>query len=169
MQQESQLISKGQAIKEASEKRHAETMTALQAEIEQLTSQYNTMKDENQRYEKTLLGQFDGADKQYTEALESYDTDMRDKNKERDEMQGDLDDQLQQLAQIKEQWAERIEEKRRREALDEIIKRKEEAQRKQQDTLHSAARFLQAHYRGMLARREMDRARKGKKGKRRKK
>jgi len=37
---------------------------------------------------------------------------------------------MQQLSQIKEQWSERIEEKRRREALDEIIKRKEEVHRR---------------------------------------
>ena len=46
---------------------------------------------------------------------------------------------------------------------------KKEKQEKEMKTLHEAARFLQAHYRGMQARRDMDRARKGKKGKRRKK
>jgi hypothetical protein len=40
-----------------------------------------------------LLTQYDGADKQYTEALESYDTEMREKNKERDDTRADLDDQ----------------------------------------------------------------------------
>ena len=165
---ESTLMSKGQTIKEASEKRHQETMTQLQRTIDDLTAEYTSLKGGNQTTEKTLLTNYDNADKQYTEALESYDQDMRDKNKERDETQADLEDQLQQLAQIKEQWAERQEEKRRREDLDEIIKRKEEYHRKQQDTLNKAAQFLQAHYRGMLARREMDRARKGKKGKRRK-
>ena len=143
-------------------------MTQLQRTIDDLTAEYTSLKGGNQTTEKTLLTNYDNADKQYTEALESYDQDMRDKNKERDETQADLEDQLQQLAQIKEQWAERQEEKRRREDLDEIIKRKEEYHRKQQDTLNKAAQFLQAHYRGMLARREMDRARKGKKGKRRK-
>ena len=161
-------MSKGQMIKEASEKRHQETMAQLQRTIDDLTADYTSLKGGNQTTEKTLLTNYDNADKQYTEALESYDQDMRDKNKERDETQADLEDQLQQLAQIKEQWAERQEEKRRREDLDEIIKRKEEHHRKQQDTLNKAAQFLQAHYRGMLARREMDRARKGKKGKRRK-
>jgi len=42
--------------------------------------------------------------------------------------------------------------------------KKEAEQRKKMDTLNKAAQFLQAHYRGMLARREMERARKGKKG-----
>lgn len=116
-----------------------------------------------------MLTQFDGADKQYTEALESYDQEMRERNKERDETQADLEDQEQHLVQIREQWAERIEEKRRREDLAEIIKKKQLAHKKHMDTLDKAAQFLQAHYRGMLARRDMERARKGKKGKRRKK
>ena len=166
---ESTLMTKGQTIKESSEKRHQETMAQLQRTIDDLTAEYTGLKGGNSVAEKTLLTNYDNADKQYTEALDSYDQDMRDKNKERDETQADLEDQLQQLAQIKEQWAERIEEKRRREDLDEIIKRKEEANRKHTETLNKAAQFLQAHYRGMLARREMDRARKGKKGKRRKK
>lgn len=64
---------------------------------------------------------------------------MREKNKERDETKADLEDQEQHLEQIKEQWAERIEEKRRREDLDKIIKKKEDEQRKETDTLHKAA------------------------------
>lgn len=55
---------------------------------------------------------------------------MRERNKERDETQADLEDQEQHLAQIREQWAERKEEKRRREDLAEIIKRKELAHKK---------------------------------------
>jgi septal ring factor EnvC (AmiA/AmiB activator) len=116
-----------------------------------------------------LLGQYDGADKQYTEALESYDQDMRDKNKERDETRADLEDQEDQLRQIREQWAERREEARKRENLQAILDKKKEIQRKETDTLNQASKFLQAHYRGMLARREQERSRKGKKGKRRKK
>lgn len=94
---------------------------------------------------------------------------MRDKNKERDGYKADLDEQEYQLSQIRSSWSERVEEKRKREALQKIMDEKKEKQEKEMNTLHEAARFLQAHYRGMLARRDMDRARKGKKGKRRKK
>ena len=94
---------------------------------------------------------------------------MREKNKERDDTEADLKDQEYQLSQIRDQWAERLEEKRKREALALIMRKKEEQQRKEMDTLNKAAQFLQAHYRGMLARKDMEKARKGKKGKRRKK
>ena len=57
-----------------------------------------------------------------------------------------------------------MEERRKRDNLKAIMDKKEAEQRKKMDTLNKAAEFLQAHYRGMLARREMERARKGKKG-----
>ncbi len=94
---------------------------------------------------------------------------MREKNRERDDQAADLEDHEQQLAQIREQWAERKEEKRRREDLAEIIRVKEEAQKKHMDTLNKASQFLQAHYRGMLARRDQAKVSKGKKRKGRKK
>ena len=161
---ENQLTARGQGIKEASEKRHQETMHALQATIEQLTGDLKQVKDENLVAEKALLTAYDGADKQYTEALNSYDTEMSEKTKEKNEAEADCQDAEYQLSQIREQWSERIEERRKREALKAIMDKKEADQRKKQDTLNKAAQFLQAHYRGMLARREMERARKGKKG-----
>ena len=95
---ESDLMTKGQLIKEGSEQRHASTMTSLQQSIDGLNADYNALKAGNQTAEKTLLTNYDNADKQYTEALESYDQDMRDKNKERDEFQAELEDQMQNLA-----------------------------------------------------------------------
>lgn len=114
---ENQLATKGQAIKEANQKHHTEKMNELRNLLNDLTVELKQVKDENAAAEKLLLNLYDGADKQYTEALESYDTEMREKNKERDDTHADLMEQENQLAQIREQWAERIEEKRKREAL----------------------------------------------------
>ena len=144
-------------------------MKDLQTELDELTQQLTEVKKANQDAEKALMGNFENADKAYTDALDSYDTEMREKNKERDDTKADLDEQEYHLSQIRDQWAERREEKRKREALQKIMDEKKEKHEKEMNTLHEAARFLQAHYRGMLARRDMERARKGKKGKRRKK
>ena len=119
--------------------------------------------------EKQLVTQYDGADKQYTEALASYDVDMADKTKEKNEALTDCTDAEYQLKQFQEQWEERMEERRKRDNLKAIMDKKEAEQRKKRDTLNKAAQFLQAHYRGMVARRDMAKASKGKKGKRRKK
>ena len=51
---------------------------------------------------------------------------MREKNKERDDTEADLKDQEYQLSQIKEQWNERVEERRKREALQLIMRKKKE-------------------------------------------
>ena len=167
---ENQLTADGKKIQAAMQKRHEETMQNLQQTIEQLSNELIDMKAANSGAERTLLTQYDGADKQYTEALNSYDTEMAEKTKEKQEAEADCQDAEYQLSQIREQWAERIEERRKREALKAIMDKKEAEQRKKLDTLNKAAQFLQAHYRGMVARRDMERARKGKKGgKRRKK
>lgn len=139
-------------------------MHQLKATIEQLNGDLAQVKADNFGNEKVLITQYDGADKQYTEALNSYDTEMSEKTKEKNEAEAECQDQEYQLSQIREQWAERIEESRKREALKAIMDKKEAEQRKKMDTLNKAAEFLQAHYRGMLARREFEKSRKGKKG-----
>ena len=50
------------------------------------------MESQNRAAEKTLLTQYDGADKQYTEALNSYDTEMSEKTKEKSEAEADCQD-----------------------------------------------------------------------------
>jgi len=65
-------------------------MNELRNLLNDLTVELKQVKDENSNAEKLLLNSYDGADKQYTEALESYDTEMREKNKERDDTRADL-------------------------------------------------------------------------------
>jgi len=57
-----------------------------------------------------------------------------------------------------------VEESRKREALKEIMDKKQAEQRKREETLNKAAEFLQSHYQGMMARRDQEKLRKGKKG-----
>ena len=49
------------------------------------------------------------------------------------------------------------------------MEKKKQEQQKQMDLLNRAAEWMQAHWKGLLARREMERARKGKKKKKKKK
>ena len=83
--QENQLSIKCEAIKEASEKRHQERMRELAQHIEELKAELKMVQDMNSNAEKQLLQQYDGADKLYTEALDQYDNDMREKNKDKEE------------------------------------------------------------------------------------
>ena len=161
---ENQLTADGRKIQAAMQKRHEDTMAQLNNTIVQLTGELQEMESQNRAAEKTLLTQYDGADKQYTEALNSYDTEMSEKTKEKSEAEADCQDAEYQLSQIRDQWKERQDESRKRDDLKAIMDKKEAEQRKKLETLDKAAQFLQAHYRGMVARRDMERARKGKKG-----
>lgn len=89
------------------QKRHEDTMAQLNNTIVQLTGELQEMESQNRAAEKTLLTQYDGADKQYTEALNSYDTEMSEKTKEKSEAEADCQDAEYQLSQIRDQWKER--------------------------------------------------------------
>ena len=71
---------------------------------------------------------------------------------------------------IKEQWEQRVYERKKQEEVDEIIRVKKAEQDKQMQQLHKAAEYIQAHWLGLIARRDADKARKKgkKKGKKKK-
>jgi hypothetical protein len=59
----------------------------------------------------------------------------------------------------------RLQEKKKRDQIAAIMKKKNDEQNAMKEKLVKASEFIQAHYRGMLARKEMEKARKGKKKK----
>lgn len=107
---------------------HEERMRDLETNLNDLQTQLEIAKKENSLAEKVLLGQFESADKQYTDALDSYDSEMREKNKEREDNKAELKDQEHHLAQIRDSWEERREEKRKRNALQKIMDEKKAKQ-----------------------------------------
>ena len=79
------MIKDGQKLRDLAQQRHDEKMAELQRTIDELNQEYLGVKAANQAAEKNLLTGYENADKQYTGALESYDQEMRERNKERDE------------------------------------------------------------------------------------
>jgi hypothetical protein len=61
-----------------------------------------------------------------------------------------------------------LEERKKRNEILAIMKKKSDEQAKQMNLLVKAAEWMQGHWRGLLARREMEKARKGKKKKKKK-
>jgi len=102
----------------------------LEAKIAELTENLKIAKGSHSTEEKQLTDKYDLADKAYTEALETYDNEMRDHNKQKDIVQKEYDDANEQLKQVKEQWSERLEERRKRDELQAIIDRKKADQDK---------------------------------------
>ena len=76
-------------------------MTQLSKLIEDLNGELFQVKTENSAAEKALLTSYENADKTYREALESYDADMRDRNKEREDFEADEKDMQHQLEELK--------------------------------------------------------------------
>lgn len=67
-------------------------MKKLQARIAQLQEELKIAKSSHATEEKQLTDKYDLADKAYTEALETYDNEMRDHNKQKDIVQKEFDD-----------------------------------------------------------------------------
>ena len=169
-QKEKELMEQGEAIKQEAAERNKKKVHELQTRIAALNDELKGAKMSHQQEEKALTDKYDLADKAYTEALETYDNEMRDHNKQKDIVMKEFEDASENLRQVKEQWAERIEERRKRDELQAIIDKKKAEQDKQTQQLNKAAEWVQAHWRGRLARLEMEKARKkGRKGKKKKK
>lgn len=105
-------------------------MTELKAKIATLNEDLKIAKTSHAAEEKQLTDKYDLADKAYTEALETYDNEMRDHNKQKDIVQKEFDDAAENLKQVREQWTERLEERRKRDELQAIIDRKKAEQDK---------------------------------------
>ena len=73
-----------------------------------------------------------------------------------------------ELMLINNELKERLEERKKREEILAIMKKKNDEQLRQMNLLNKAAEWMQAHWRGLLARKEMEKARKGKKKKKKK-
>lgn len=73
-----------------------------------------------------------------------------------------------ELTLITDEFRQRVEERKKREEILAIMQKKNDEQLKQMNLLNKAAEWMQAHWRGLLARRDMEKARKGKKKKKKK-
>ena len=94
---------------------------------------------------------------------------MKQQTKAKEQTEEQFDQVHHELDQVKEEYNQRAEERKKREEIIAIMTRKNEEQNKQLNLLERAADWMQAHWRGLLARREMEKARKGKKKKKKKK
>ena len=80
-----------------------------------------------------------------------------------------LKEQEHERDQLKEEWEQRCEEQRKYNEIQEIVERKEKQHRDKMEALTRAAQYVQAHWRGLISRREGEKARKKKKKKGKKK
>mmetsp|Transcript_8401 Transcript_8401/g.6260 ORF Transcript_8401/g.6260 Transcript_8401/m.6260 type:complete len:96 (+) Transcript_8401:872-1159(+) len=94
---------------------------------------------------------------------------MKECTGEKDKAQQQRDEAWQQLEASLEEYRQIKEERKKREEIMELMKKKEDEQQRQMNLLHRAAEWMQAHWKGLMARRIMEKERKNKKKKRGKK
>ena len=101
--------------------------------------------------------------------MNSYDFEMKNQTKEKDKYIAEYDDTNGELSSVKEEYEVLMQERKKREEIAAIMKRKNDEQNVIMDKIVKASEFMQAHWRGMQERRLMEKAMKGKKRKGKKK
>lgn len=128
----------------------------------------NQVKSKNKAEETKLREEYKKADRLYSENLNNYDQDMKEQSRNKEQANAQYEQAHHELDLINDEYRTRIEERKKRDELLAIMKQKNEEQLKQMNLLNKAAEWVQGHWRGLLARREMEKARKGKKKKKKK-
>lgn len=100
---------------------------------------------------------------------QSYDDQVTQQTDDNSKTMADYHDTLADLQQIKQEYNDRIAEKKKRDAIAAIMKKKEDEQKDKLDKLERASEYIQAVWRGWNARKECAKATKGKKKKKKKK
>lgn len=159
----------GEETEKMKHQRHLERKEALQKRINALRTELATREQANQADEVRLTAAFEAADRQYTDALAQYDFEMRTHVEELKNAQNEFEEKAHEKNQLKEEWEQRLDEKRKHNEIQTIIKQKEEENERKRLLLDNAAQWVQAHWRGLLARREGEKARKKNKKKKKKK
>ena len=159
---------KGMKDEEELQKSHKETCELLEKKMKALTSDVEKVKTENEKEEAELRKKFKAISSAYQNNMQEYDRDVQTQTVDNQKFQAEYDEIYADLQQTKEEYAMRLEEKRKRTEIEEFMARKDQEQKSQMQKLERASEFIQAHWRGLLARKDMEKARKGKKKKKKK-
>lgn len=124
--------------------------------------------ERNKREETKLREEYKKADRLYSENLANYDAEMKEQTRNKEQATEQYEQMHHELTLITDEFRQRVEERKKREEILAIMQKKNDEQLKQMNLLNKAAEWMQAHWRGLLARRDMEKARKGKKKKKKK-
>ena len=106
----------------------------------------------NKTEEGNLRKDFKKAVNLYSESMLTYDQDLFKETRDNSKCQDEYEETHAELEQAKEELQMRIDERRKREQMDEIMGKMEAEQNAKKDKLVKASAYIQAHWRGMLER-----------------
>lgn len=168
-QQQKEALQKGMDNEQDLQKSHEDTMAKLNKERNTLDTKMKEMEKANKTAEAADRKEFVKVFQNYHNNVNQYDQEMTGTTAENDKYNGEYEDTAMDLREIEAELKQRFEERRKREEVNAIMQKKKAEQNAKIEKLAKACEYIQAHWRGLLARNEMAKARKGKKKKKKKK
>ena len=159
----------GSRTEDSLKTRHDSQVTKLTKEISTFKEQLTNLRGANKLQEDKMRQEFLKFERQYIDKLDEYDKDMEDHSRDKHKVQAEFDEVHNELLQIQDEYKQRLEEKKKRDEEFKRMEAKRHNQQKELDLLNRSAEWMQAHWKGLITRREMEKARKGKKKKKKKK
>lgn len=150
------------------DKSHKDAITKLDADLDKFTKAYTKLKNDNITSENQMRQQYSRSFKNWTNTVIGYDQDLKNQERENKKSQAEYDDVQHELQEMKEHFNLLLEEKRKREELNRFMQRKKDEQSAKMNRLIRATEYIQAHWTGMIERKNWEKG-PGKKKKKKKK
>lgn len=125
-----ELDSEFRSKQDALENQHKEEVKELKKKIDVTEANLNMVKQKNKTDEMKLRDEYRKNDRLYGENINSYDIEMRDKMRQKEAMQQEFNQVNTQLTMIQDEHKQRIEERKKREEILAIMKKKNDEQLK---------------------------------------
>lgn len=125
-----ELDSEFRSKQDALENQHKEEVKELKKKIDVTEANLNMVKQKNKTDEMKLRDEYRKNDRLYGENINAYDIEMRDKMRQKEAMQQEFNQVNTQLTMIQDEHKQRIEERKKREEILAIMKKKNDEQLK---------------------------------------
>jgi hypothetical protein len=151
------------------QKAHEDAMAKLMKEKNTLSNKMAEVEKQNAGAEREDRKGFVKIFQDYHNNMIQYDQEMFATTGENTKYEGEYEDTANDLREIEKEYEDRVETRKKRDEIAAIMQKKKDEQNAQMEKISRGCEWIQAHWRGMLARKEMEKARKGKKKKKKKK
>ena len=117
-------------------------MTSLKKRIDVLENSLSMVKLKNKTDETKMREEYKKSDRLYSENLANYDAEMKDQSRSKDQAQETFEQVHHELALVSDEYKQRIEERKKREEILAIMKKKNDEQARQTNLLNKAAEWM---------------------------
>jgi hypothetical protein len=147
------------------EKKHITRVADLEKRMEQLEKDLATILLKNEKEEEKLRNDYKRGENNYHEKLKEYDQDMEEKTEALEKITIDFQAKRKELTDVEEIYTNMMEEKDRKLEEERKMKAKQQVRENELKLLNQASEWVQAHWKGLVARRDVEKMLKGRKKK----